>query len=69
MALCRNIRLGCDCHGVEASAWTPGNTGTANAVAPTRTYTIDVADEASCLAEAGLTPGGNGNPSTYSYRS
>ena len=47
---------------VEASAWTPGNTGTANAVAPTRTYTIDVADEASCLAEAGLTPGGNGNP-------
>ena len=47
---------------VQASAWTPGNTGTANAVAPTRTYTIDVADEASCLAEAGLTPGGNGNP-------
>ncbi|WP_314568195.1 TIGR03773 family transporter-associated surface protein [uncultured Actinomyces sp.] len=47
---------------VEASAWTPGNTGTANAVAPTRTYTIDVADEATCLAEAGLTPGGNGNP-------
>ncbi len=28
---------------VQASAWTPGNTGTANAVAPTRTYTIDVA--------------------------
>ena len=47
---------------VQASAWTPGNTGTANAVAPTRTYTIDVADEATCLAEAGLTPGGNGNP-------
>ena len=47
---------------VQASAWTPGNTGTANAVAPTRTYTIDVADEASCLAEVGLTPGGNGNP-------
>ena len=47
---------------VQASAWTPGNTGTANAVAPTRTYTIDVADEAACLAEAGLTPGGNGNP-------
>ena len=47
---------------VEASAWTPGNTGTANAVAPTRTYTIDVADEAACLAEVGLTPGGNGNP-------
>ena len=46
---------------VQASAWTPGNTGTANAVAPTRTYTIDVADEAACLAEAGLTPGGNGN--------
>ena len=46
---------------VQASAWTPGNTGTANAVAPTRTYTIDVADEATCLAEAGLTPGGNGN--------
>ena len=49
---------------VQASAWTPGNTGTANAVAPTRTYTIDVADEATCLAEAGLTPGGNGNPTT-----
>ena len=47
---------------VQASAWTPGNTGTANAVAPTRTYTIDVADEAACLAEAGLTTGGNGNP-------
>lgn len=47
---------------VQASAWIPGNTGTANAVAPTRTYTIDVADEAACLAEAGLTPGGNGNP-------
>ena len=47
---------------VQASAWTPGNTGTANAVAPTRTYTIDVADEAACLAEVGLTPGGNGNP-------
>ena len=47
---------------VQASAWIPGNTGTANAVAPTRTYTIDVADEATCLAEAGLTPGGNGNP-------
>ena len=47
---------------VQASAWTPGNTGTANAVAPTRTYTIDVADEATCLAEAGLTPGGNGDP-------
>ena len=47
---------------VQASAWTPGNTGTANAVAPTRTYTIDVVDEAACLAEAGLTPGGNGNP-------
>ena len=47
---------------VQASAWTPGNTGTANAVAPTRTYTIDVADEATCLAEAGLTPGGSSNP-------
>ena len=47
---------------VQASAWAPGNTGAANAVAPTRTYTIDVADEATCLAEAGLTPGGNGNP-------
>ena len=47
---------------VQASAWTPGNTGTANAVAPTRTYTIDVADEATCLAEVGLAPGGNGNP-------
>ena len=47
---------------VQASAWTPGNTGIANAVAPTRTYTIDVADEAACLAEVGLTPGGNGNP-------
>ena len=47
---------------VQASAWIPGNTGAANAVAPARTYTIDVADEAACLAEAGLTPGGNGNP-------
>ena len=35
---------------VQASAWTPGNTGAANAVAPARTYTIDVGDEASCLA-------------------
>ena len=41
---------------VQASAWTPGNTGAANAVAPTRTYTIDVADEASCLAESGAAP-------------
>ena len=36
---------------VQASAWTPGNTGAANAVAPARTYTIDVADEASCIAQ------------------
>ena len=41
---------------VQASAWTPGNTGVANAVAPARTYTIDVADEASCLAESGSAP-------------
>lgn len=41
---------------VQASAWTPGNTGAANAVAPTRTYTIDVADEASCLAESAAAP-------------
>ena len=41
---------------VQASAWTPGNTGAANAVAPARTYTIDVADEASCLAESGSAP-------------
>ncbi len=41
---------------VQASAWAPGNTGAANAVAPARTYTIDVADEASCLAESGSAP-------------
>ena len=41
---------------VQASAWTPGNTGAANAIAPARTYTIDVADEASCLAESGAAP-------------
>ena len=41
---------------VQASAWTPGNAGAANAVAPARTYTIDVADEASCLAESGSAP-------------
>lgn len=44
---------------VQASAWTPGNTGAANAVAPTRTYTIDVADEASCLAESAAAPSTN----------
>ena len=47
---------------VQASAWTPGNTGEANAVAPARTYTIDVADEASCLAEASAAPGANDAP-------
>ena len=41
---------------VQASAWTPGNTGAANAQSATRTYTIDVADEASCLAESGAAP-------------
>ncbi len=41
---------------VQASAWTPGNTGTANAQSAARTYTIDVADEASCLAESGAAP-------------
>lgn len=41
---------------VQASAWTPGNTGAANAQSAARTYTIDVADEASCLAEAGSAP-------------
>lgn len=41
---------------VQASAWTPGNTGAANAVAPARTYTVDVGDEASCLAESGSAP-------------
>lgn len=41
---------------VQASAWTAGNTGTANAQSAARTYTIDVADEASCLAEAGAAP-------------
>ena len=41
---------------VQASAWTPGNTGAANAQSAVRTYTIDVADEASCLAEAGAAP-------------
>ena len=47
---------------VQASAWTPGNTGEANAMAPVRTYTIDVADEASCLAEASAAPGANDAP-------
>ena len=41
---------------VQASAWTPGNTGAANAQSATRTYTIDVADEASCLADAAQAP-------------
>ena len=41
---------------VQASAWTPGNTGAANAESAARTYTIDVADEASCLAESGAAP-------------
>lgn len=41
---------------VQASAWTPGNTGAANAQSAVRTYTIDVADEASCLAESTAAP-------------
>lgn len=41
---------------VQASAWTPGNTGAANTQSAVRTYTIDVADEASCLAESGAAP-------------
>ena len=41
---------------VQASAWTPGNTGAANAQSAAHTYTIDVADEASCLAESGQAP-------------
>ena len=41
---------------VQASAWTPGNTGAANAHSAAHTYTIDVADEASCLAESGAAP-------------
>ena len=41
---------------VQASVWTPGNTGAANAQSAARTYTIDVADEASCLAESGSAP-------------
>ena len=41
---------------VQASAWTPGATGAASAQSAARTYTIDVADEASCLAEAGAAP-------------
>ena len=41
---------------VQASAWTSGNTGAANAQSATHTYTIDVADEASCLAESGSAP-------------
>ena len=41
---------------VQASAWTPGATGAASAQSAARTYTIDVADEASCLAEAGSAP-------------
>ena len=41
---------------VQASAWTPGNTGAANAQSAVHTYTIDVADEASCLAESAAAP-------------
>ena len=41
---------------VQASAWTPGNAGAANAQSAARTYTIDVADEASCLAESAAAP-------------
>ena len=41
---------------VQASAWTPGNTGAANAQSAAHTYTIDVADEASCLAESAAAP-------------
>lgn len=41
---------------VQASAWTPGNTGAPNAHSAVRTYTIDVADEASCLAESAAAP-------------
>lgn len=41
---------------VQASAWTPGNTGAANAQSAVHTYTIDVADEASCLAESVAAP-------------
>ena len=41
---------------VQASAWTSGNTGAANAESAAHTYTIDVADEASCLAESGAAP-------------
>lgn len=41
---------------VQASAWTPGTTGAASAQSAARTYTIDVADEASCLAESGSAP-------------
>ena len=41
---------------VQARAWTPGNTGAANAQSAVHTYTIDVADEASCLAESAAAP-------------
>ena len=41
---------------VQASAWTRGNTGAANALSSVHTYTIDVADEASCLAESEAAP-------------
>ena len=41
---------------VQASAWTSGNTGAANAQSAVHTYTIDVADEASCLSESGAAP-------------
>lgn len=41
---------------VQASAWTPGATGAAPAQSAARTYTIDVADKASCIAEAGAAP-------------
>ena len=41
---------------VQASAWTHGNAGAANAQSAVHTYTIDVADEASCLAESAAAP-------------
>ena len=41
---------------VQASAWTPGATGAASVQSAAHTYTIDVADEASCLAEAAQAP-------------
>ena len=53
---------------VQASAWPKGATGAPAAQSAARTYTIDVADEASCVAQGSqpptAEPPGNSAPST-----